>query len=79
LHALPRKNEERRQGCSRSPRNGAQTNSTWPTPLYGAGQALPRLDTRALRPRVAVFREAVLEARASSNCHVAAHCATIMP
>src|SRR5262245_9179308 len=56
--AFPPKNEERRQGRPRSPRNGAQQNSTWPTPLCGAGQALLLLNTRALRPRVAVFREA---------------------
>lgn len=31
---IPKK-EERRQGRSQGPRNGAQQNSTWPTPLTG--------------------------------------------
>jgi hypothetical protein len=69
--AMSQKNEERRQGCSQGPRNGAQQNSTWPTPLAGRGQALLLLNTRAFLPRVAVSWEAGLEARASSTCRAA--------
>ena len=52
------------QGRSSGPRQGAQTNSTRPdAPLRGRGPRLPRLDTRALRLRLAVSLEAVLDAR----------------
>lgn len=54
-----RKKKGANQGRSPSPRNGAQQNSTWQRPLRGAEPSTASVDTRALRPRVAVFGEAV--------------------
>src|SRR5262249_28190111 len=62
----------------RAPATGRSRTAPADAP-YGARQALLLLNTRALRPRVAVFREAGLEARASSDCRVAAYRATVTP
>jgi len=79
VHALPRKGRGAPSGLlTEPPLRGAAEQHLADAP-YGARQALPLLDTRAFRPRVVVFREAGLEARASSTCRVAGHWATMIP
>ena len=54
--------KERRQGRSKNPDQGAQSNSTWSTPPFGS-VAKHCLDcSRAFRPRLVVFLEAGLDA-----------------
>jgi hypothetical protein len=60
-----KKKERRIQGRSSNPDQGAPTNSTWPAPQTGRWSKHCFVGSRAGRPRLVVFEEAELDARAS--------------